>query len=427
MSRLRQPSVPVGALGTRVLDTVMPPRLGTGFRWLISSSWTSAFGDGLSLAAGPLLVASQTHRPFLVALAAVLQRLPWLVFGLHAGALADRLDRRRMVIVSDALRVAVLVALSASVATGRVDVTLVLVAMLLIGIAEVFTDSASRTLLPMLVHRDDLGIANARMMTGAIALNQLAGPPIGAFLFAAGMALPFVTQAVCVGLGVVLVTRLATPKGAVRDVGDTHVRQDIADGVRWLVHHPAVRTLAVAILTFNITWAAAWAVLVLYSTQVLGLGAVGYGALTTVAAVGGLVSTTCYGWLERHVPLALLMRGCLTLEVFMHLAFALNRSPAVAFAIMFGFGCYAFVWGTVSQSVRQRAVPTEYQGRVGAVYSVGLYGGVVVGQLLGGLIADRWGLIAPFWFAFVGSAITLAALWRALGQVAHADQHAPAP
>jgi predicted MFS family arabinose efflux permease len=192
--------------------------------------------------------------------------------------------------------------------------------------------------------------------------------------------------------------------------------------VRWLVRHPAVRTLAVAILTFNITWAAAWAVLVLYSSQVLGLGAVGYGALTTVAAVGGLLSTSCYGWLERHVPLALLMRGCLTLEVLMHLAFALNRSPAVAYAIMFGFGAYAFVWGTVSQTVRQRAVPAEYQGRVGAVYAVGLYAGIVVGQLLGGLIADHWGLLAPFWFAFVGSGLTLGLLWRSLGQVAHADR-----
>jgi MFS family permease len=405
----------------------MPPRLGSGFRWLISSSWMSQLGDGLALAAGPLLVASLTHRPFLVALAAVLQRLPWLVFGLHAGALADRLDRRRMVIVSDALRVVVLVVLAATIATGRVSIAVVLVAMLLIGVAEVFTDSASRTLLPMLVHRDDLGIANARMMTGAIGLNQLAGPPIGAFLFAAGMALPFVTQAVCVAFGVVLVTRVATPKGAVREVVDTHVRQDIVDGLRWLVRHPAVRTLAVAILTFNITWAAAWAVLVLYSTQVLGLGAVGYGALTTVAAVGGLLSTSYYGWLERHLPLALLMRGCLTLEVLMHLAFALNRSPAVAYAIMFGFGCYAFVWATVSQSVRQRAVPMEYQGRVGAVYAVGLYAGIVVGQLVGGLIADHWGLIAPFWFAFVGSAITLALLWRPLGQVAHADRVGASP
>ena len=182
-----------------------------------------------------------------------------------------------------------------------------------------------------------------------------------------------------------------------------------------------MRTLAVAILTFNVTWAAAWAVLVLYSSQVLGLGAVGYGALTTVAAVGGLLSTSCYGWLERHVPLAVLMRGCLSLEVLMHLGFALNRSPAVAYAIMFGFGVYAFVWGTVSQTVRhaRRTDGVPGQGRRGL--RVGLYGGIVVGQLLGGLIADQWGLPAPFWFAFVGSGITLTLLWRALGQVAHAD------
>jgi predicted MFS family arabinose efflux permease len=231
-----------------------------------------------------------------------------------------------------------------------------------------------------------------------------------------------VTQAVCVALGVVLIAQVGTPQGAVRDVGDTHIRRDIADGVRWLVRHPAVRTLAIAILTFNVTWAAAWAVLVLYSDQVLGLGSVGFGLLTTAAAVGGLLSTSCYGWLERHVPLARLMRTCLTLEVLLHLAFALNRSAVVAYLLMFGFGCYAFVWGTVSQSVRQRAVPMEYQGRVGAVYAVGLYAGIVVGQALGGLIADRWGLLAPFWFAFVGSAITLALLWRPLGQVAQSDR-----
>lgn len=404
------------------LDRVAPPRLGGGFRWLISSYWATSLGDGLALAAGPLLVASQTHQPFLVALAALLQRLPWLVFGLYAGALADRLDRRRMVMLWDGLRVVVLVMLSVSVATGWVSIAAVLVAMFLIGLAEVFADSASRTLLPMLVHRDDLGIGNARMTTGAIALNQLAGPPLGAFLFAAGMALPFVTQGVCVALGVVLIAQVATPKGPVREVGHTHIRRDIADGVRWLVHHPAVRTLAIAILTFNITWAAAWAVLVLYSDEVLGLGSVGFGLLTTAAAVGGILTTSVYGWLERHVPLAGLMRTCLTLEVLLHLAFALNTSAVVAFVLMFVFGCYAFVWGTVAQAVRQRAVPMEYQGRVGAAYTVGLYAGVVAGQALGGLIADRWGLIAPFWFAFVGSAITLALLWRPLGQVAHADR-----
>ena len=76
-----------------VIDRISPPRLGSRFRWLLASSWVSNIGDGIGLAAGPLLVASQTNDPLLVALAAVLQRAPWLLFGLHAGAIADRLER----------------------------------------------------------------------------------------------------------------------------------------------------------------------------------------------------------------------------------------------------------------------------------------------------------------------------------------------
>jgi predicted MFS family arabinose efflux permease len=412
----------VAGVGIRVLEVVAPTRLGSSFRWLLASSWVSNAGDGLSIAAGPLLVASQTHAPFLVALAGVLQRLPWLVFGLHAGALADRLDRRRMVIVCDLLRAIVLVILALTVASGHVDITWVLVAMLLIGVAEVFGDTTTRTLLPMVVPRDELGIANARLMTGFITVNQLIGPPLGAFLFAAGMAVPFVTQAVALGLGVVLVAQIATPPGGVRETVDTHVRRDIADGIRWLVGNPAVRTLALVIIVFNITWGAAWSVLVLYATERLGMSQVGFGLLATLAAAGGLISTARYGWLEEHIPLATLMRGCLTLEVLMHLGLALNRLPWLAMVIMFGFGAYSFVWGTVSQTVRQRAVPTEFQGRVGSVYLVGVFGGLVIGQALGGLIAGRWGLAAPFWFAFVGSAITLVLVWRAVGHIAHADE-----
>ena len=80
------------------------------------------------------------------------------------------------------------------------------------------------------------------------------------------------------------------------------------------------------------------------------------------------------------------------------------------------------MWGTVSQAVRQRAVPREFQGRVGSVYVVGLFLGLVIGQALGGVIADRWGLTAPFWFAFVGSGLTLVVVWRSLGLIAHADE-----
>ncbi len=395
--------------------------MGANFRWLLSSTWVSHIGDGIALAAGPLLVASQTHNAVLVAAAGLLQRLPWLLFGLYAGAVADRVDRRVLVILADSARVVVVGVLCVVILTGWINITVILAAMFLLGVAEVFADTTSNTLLPMLVAPADLGTGNARFQAGFLVASQLVGPPVGAFLFAAGMVWPFLTQVVCVAFGVALITRVATPKGGIRGPADTHLWRDIVEGVRWLVGHAAVRTLAIVIVVFNVTWGAAWSVLVLYSLDRLHLGAVGFGLLTTAVAVGGLAGTGCYGWIERHIELATVMRICLTLEVLMHAAMALTTTGWVAMIIMVVFGAYAFVWGTVSQTIRQRAVPTQLQGRVGSVYLVAVFAGLAVGQGLGGAIAHQWGLTAPFWFAFVGSGITLALVWRQLGHIAHAQ------
>lgn len=120
---------------------MFPERLGRSFRWLVASSWTTNIGDGLMMAAGPLLVASQTHNPALVAAAAIARQLPWLLFGLVAGALADRLDRRVVVMAMDGTRVVVLAGLCAVIYTGYVNIWLVLAAMFLVGVAEVFADT----------------------------------------------------------------------------------------------------------------------------------------------------------------------------------------------------------------------------------------------------------------------------------------------
>ncbi|MGW2094522.1 MFS transporter [Promicromonospora sukumoe] len=406
-----------------LVEAVFPRRLGRPFRWLVAGSWTSNIGDGIALAAGPLLVASQTDSAFLVALAAMLQRLPWLMFGLWAGALADRLDRRLVVIVANAVRAVVIAVLCVFVGTGTVSIAMVLTAMFLYGTAEVFADTTQQTLLPTLVAPADLGAGNQRMQAGFLAANQLVGPPVGAFLFAVGMVWPFAVQVVCVALAIVLVSRITAPPGAsfvtVRDA-DTHIRKDIAEGLRWVWHHPPVRTLCVVILVFNVTWAAPWGVLVKYSLDHLHMSEVGYGLLTSASAAGGIVGILIYGWLERHVNLATLIRVCLTLEVLTHAAFALTTTGWVAIAIMFEFGVYAFVWGTLSTTVRQRAVPRAFQGRVASINMICVFGGLVVGQGIGGVIAENWGLVAPWWFACAGAGITLVLVWRSLGHIAHA-------
>ena len=412
---------------TALLDTLAPPRLGRGFRLLLASSWTSNLGDGIALAAGPLLVASKTDQEFLVALAALLQWAPPLVFGLWAGALTDRLDRRLIIVVVDLLRAGVLALLAAAIAFDSAPITLVLVAMFLLGTAEVFADNATGTLLPMLVPREELALGNARLQTGFVTINQLAAPPIGALLFTAGQAIPFLTQAVIGVLAVLLVARLELPAHGRSPQQATPVWHDIVEGFHWVRHHAAVRTLVLTILIFNLTFGAAWSVLVLYATEHLGLGSVGFGLITTVGALGGLLGTLSYGWLTRRLSLGDLMRIGLVIETLTHLALAATSSPYVALPVFFVFGAHAFVWGTTSVTIRQRAVPTALQGRVGAVNLVGVFGGLVAGAAVGGVLAQHWGVTAPFWFAFVGSAVFVALLWRQLSHIAHADEDAAQP
>jgi hypothetical protein len=351
----------------RLVEAVLPSRMGSSFRWLVASTWTSNLGDGIGLAAGPLLIASQTKDPLLVALAALQQRLPWLLFGLWAGVLADRLDRRMLVVGVDLARAGVLAVLTATIVTGTVGIGVILVAMLLLGAAEVFADTASQTLLPMVVDKEDLAIGNARLMAGFLTTNQLAGPALGAALFAAGMASPFLTQAVCVALGAILIGRIRVP---------------------------AVEP------------------------------AVGFGLLNTVGAVGGLAGIASYDWLARHASLADIMRVGLIVETFTHLGLALTTVGWVAAVILFVFGAHAFIWGTTSRTLRMRAVPGELQGRVGSLYSIGVFGGILAGQALGGVIAHVWGITGPFWFAFAGSALILALIWRQLEHIAHAESTA---
>jgi MFS family permease len=402
-------------------ELIAPSRLGRSFRWLLASSWLTNLGDGITLAAGPLLVASQTRSPLAVAMAAFLQRLPWLLFGLYAGVLADRLDRRAIAIATGLVRVAILLLLTASILMHRVDVAVVLAALFLFGVTETFGDTTSTTLLPMLVGQRDLGIANSRAMTGIVVWNQLAGPPVGAALFAVGMALPFVSEGVCVLAGMLLITRVRLPVHGARG-RSARVRDEIREGWSWLWAHAAVRTLAITIFTFNVTFGAAWSVLVLYARERLGLGLVGFGLISTAIAVGGLLGTASYGWLERHVRLGVIMRGGLIIETLTHLALALTRWAWFALIVFVIFGAHAFIWGTTSTSVRQRAVPAQFQGRVGSVYLTGVVGGIVIGSALGGLVASVWGVTAPFWFAFAGSALILALIWRSLLHIAHADE-----
>lgn len=405
---------------SRILDVVAPKRLGSGFRWLLASYWLTNLGDGFTTAAGPLLVAAQTRSPALVAAAAFLQRLPWLLFGLHAGVVADRVNRRTVIVVTNLVRAGVLLLLAGSIVTDEVSIAVVLVALFVLGLNEVFAVTTSGTLMPMLVAKADLGVANARLMFGLITTEQIVGPPLGAALFAAGMALPFVGELILVLAGALLVSKIRLPAVSEPRV-EQRVTDEIREGWRWLWAHPAIRTLALTILTFNVTYGAAWSVLVLYTRERLHMGEIGFGLVTTAIAIGGLAGTASFGRLERRFSYGVIMRMALVTETAVMLSLALLTWAAGALVVFTFFGAEAFIWGTTSTTVRQRAVPTDIQGRVNSVYLMAVFGGLVVGAAVGGVLAELWGVTAPFWFAFAGSVVILTLIWRTLPQIAHPE------
>lgn len=409
------------SLLARPSEAIVPARLGRSFRWLLASGIVNNLGDGIALAAGPLLVASETSDPFLVSLAVLSGYLPVLLFGVLGGAAADRFDRRRMVIVVNLVRAVALIVLVATIVSGTVSIAVVLVTLFVLSTAETFADSASSTLLPSLVAREDLGLGNARMQSGFLLTNQLVGPPIGAFLFIIGRGLPFATNAACFALGALLISRIVTTARA-ELYARSSLRTEMSEGIRWLLGHPPMRTLALTVFTFNVTFGAAWSVLVLYANERLGIGAVGFGLLTTAVAVGGVVGALSYGRLERRFSLGNIMRTGLLIETATHLSLAVTTLAPVALATLVVFGVHEFVWGTTSEVVRQRAVPDALLGRVTGVYRVAVVGGLVIGTPLGGLLARAYGITAPFWFGFIGSAILVAVLWRRFDNIVHAGE-----
>jgi MFS family permease len=410
---------------SRVGDRIAPRSLGNSFRWLWAATVTGNLGDGLLLAVGPLLLASITSDPFAVALAVFMQRLPWLLFGLLAGAVVDRVDRRLLSAVVDAARAVVVGGLTISVATHTVTAPIVYVAMFLLGTAETFADNAGTALVADTVPAEVLGIANSRLIGSIMVTNQLVGPPIGAALFGIGMALPFGTCAGCMAAGAVLVARIRLQPTDVARPERRALRHEISEGLVWLWRHPPIRTLAVTIVAFNVTFGASIAVYVLYAQERLGVGDLGFGLLLSATAVGGVVGAACYGALARRFSLATLMRTGLVVETCTHLALAVLRSPILAAVVMFVFGVHAAVWGSTSLTVRQRAVPSRLLGRVNSVYMLGSVGAIAVGTLIGGALAERWGVTAPLWFAFIGSAIITVVMWRTFLLIAHSADIRP--
>jgi MFS family permease len=390
-----------------------PGRLGLSFWQVWSASTLSNLADGLVKIALPLVALTLTDSPGLVAGVTLAVTLPWLLFALPAGALADRVDRRLAMVTADVVRAAAVAVLAVTLVLGLESSATAIWALyavaLLLGTAETVYDTCAQSILPQVVPRDRLPRANGRLIAAELTANEFVGPPLGGLLVAAGVAAAFATPAVlwAAAVGALLLLRgsFAVPRQE-----PTTLRSDVAEGLRYLWRHRLLRTLAAMTGLFNFATNATFAVFVVYAvgpSSAMGLTGATYGVLfATLAAgslVGALLAERIIRRLGRSRSLAFgILGGVGSVGIP-----ALTTNPLVIAAAFLVGGLTNALWNVVAVSLRQGITPDRILGRINSSYRLVAWGTRPLGAAAGGLLGELLGLRAVFATA---AALILAAL-----------------
>jgi len=373
--------------------------LGRRFTAHLTATGLANLGDGIVQTGVPLYALTLTRSPSQIALLTAAAWLPWLVLGLAAGVAVDRRDRKHMQVAGLAARAVLLGAAVWLVATGQMTMTALTVTVLLYGVTDVVVDLAGSAIVPDLVPRSRLDAANGRTLAMQQVMSAFVGGPVAGAALALGAGWVFGLPA---GLGVLALVVIATRiPGTYRHAAPQQrpALTEVREGVGFLVRHPVLRPLLVAGSVMNMANTGYFAVFVLWMVgpgSRVGLEPTHYPLLIAVLAVGAVLGSVAAEPLGRRIPEVRLLLGCWILNTLLLLVPVLAPTvPAIAVALFF-LGFLNTNGNVISQSMRQRMVAPGMLGRVGGAGRTLGYGLMPIGALLGGLVAESWGLPAVF-------------------------------
>lgn len=415
--------------GGKLARLALGGRVGHEFAKLWAASAISGTGDGIALTAAPLLAISLTRDPRLIAGVTTALTLPYLLFSLPAGVIIDRVDRRRAMARVDAFRAVLLGGFTALTLLHVVNMIALYACFFLIGTCEAFFRNSSQTLIPQVVEREMLPLANGRMMGTEIVMNEFVGPMTGGLLFALAAPLPFGIDAASFAASSMLLTRLRTPvaiqrsedersSGAPRrSASPAALLGELAAGMRALWQHRVLRALALMAGGINLVSTGVLAVLVVFARENLHVSKAGYGVLLAAAAVGGLTAARLGPAIVRRTGSESALLMAIALLSGSYLALFLTSEPVLVGALL-AVGSFGIVqWNVVVVFLRQTLIPNAMLGRVNGVYRFIAWGTLPLGALYGGFLAGAFGVRAVFSVGAMVLAVVL--IWLARMALRH--------
>jgi len=385
------------------------PHLGLSYWKLWTASVTSNLGDGIAQIAYPWLASAVTRDPVLIALIAVAQRLPWLLFTLPAGVITDRVDRRKIMVSMDVVRTILTLGVAAAVVAsesslptpeeiaGGIDIatnyglyTVLVAASLLFGFAEVLRDNAAQTILPAIVEPEGLEVANGRLWGAEMVTNSFIGPPLGSFLIAFMFALPFFVDAGTFAVAAALVFLIPGDFRTHKDGSPGKVQwgKEISEGFRWLWHHPLLRPMAIILGVMNALGMVGFATFVLFAQEVLGVSAFVFAILGTGGAIGGIIGSIAAPKISEKLGSGTSLYITLIGGAVTSLIIGLSSIWPMVWLMTTAFTFTAVLWNVITVSLRQTIIPDRLLGRVNSVYRFFAWGMMPIGLAIGGLIVS---------------------------------------
>ena len=397
---------------------------------LFTSSTVSNLGDGMVVAAGPLLALQLTNDSRLIAAVTFAAMLPWLVLSLPAGVYLDRHDRQKIMYRANLVRGLVFTLIAVSAANDTLNIYLLIAASALAGVCELFFDMSSQAILPAIVDEESLELANSRLYISQIISNGFIGLPLGAWIFVIAISAPFAVNAVALVIAAILIRSIKVKNTAIIEQTKAPFSSELKQGLIWLWKHDLLRTLAIMLGIANMCGMFAHAVFVKFVRDELGLGARGFGILLAAISIGSILG----GLVGESVSKRL---GSTVALITAYVIFGLSDlipgifpqiwAVAISGVVMSIAGT---IWNVITVSMRQRLIPPELFGRVNSVYRFIGTGTTAIGALIGGQIAYNFGLRATYLASGVLLLIALVALSPAFFRAAKIyiePERTPAP
>jgi MFS family permease len=379
-------------------------------RLLIGASAASQLGDWLYNAALLAYVYIATGSAAWVGVATIFRLLPYAVLGAFGGVVADRYDRRSVLLAGDLLRLLLMVALAIAVAAESA-IAVIIALTTLASVAGAAERPAAMALLPRLVGEARLGPANALLHT-VQELGVVVGPAIGAIILTvAATWVPFAVNALTFAVSALFIVRLRRRPGTAAAAAPEHAAAQLKQGLSTVWRTTYVVPILVIVAMVELTYGAQTVQLVLYAEQKLGLGAEGYGYLLAAAGLGGLLSVLVNARLSTSSAVSRIVVGTAVLFCATQLVYA--RSDAVVAALLVtvlgGIGLVACE--VVAETTLARVVPGDVLGRVMGLYDSLMVAAMVVGALLAPVLIERSSLSTSLLIVGIGTlVVTLACL-----------------